>query len=126
MHLGFVQVAVLSFGDFYDPQFVKLYTIFMVQLQVETYLAQGQFFVNYCWYLKMEISNMSMCMIVYNSEYVVFMSCFYRLFFRQVLMCQSHTEVVQMRIRSFYLSASIITPYLVLLSLFDMSFKHNS
>jgi hypothetical protein len=26
-------VAVLSFGDFYDAQFVKLHTIFMVQLQ---------------------------------------------------------------------------------------------
>lgn len=38
MHLGLVQVAVLSFGDFYDPQFVKLYTIFMVQLQVDTIL----------------------------------------------------------------------------------------
>lgn len=41
MHLGLVQVAVLSFGDFYDPQFVKLYTIFMGQLQVETFFAQG-------------------------------------------------------------------------------------
>ncbi|KAL3682847.1 hypothetical protein R1sor_000869 [Riccia sorocarpa] len=28
------EVAVLSFGDFYDAQFVKLYTIFMVQLQI--------------------------------------------------------------------------------------------
>ncbi|CAK9231678.1 unnamed protein product [Sphagnum troendelagicum] len=27
------EVAVLSFGDFYDAQFVKLHTIFMVQLQ---------------------------------------------------------------------------------------------
>ncbi|CAM6105957.1 unnamed protein product [Calypogeia fissa] len=33
------EVAVLSFGDFYDAQFVKLYTIFMVQLQV--ILARG-------------------------------------------------------------------------------------
>lgn len=30
-----MQVAILSFGDFYDAQFVKLYTIFMVQLQVQ-------------------------------------------------------------------------------------------
>lgn len=29
-----MQVAVLSFGDFYDSQFIKLYTIFMAQLQV--------------------------------------------------------------------------------------------
>lgn len=28
------EVAALNFGDFYDTQFVKLYTIFMVQLQV--------------------------------------------------------------------------------------------
>jgi hypothetical protein len=55
MHLGLVQVAVLSFGDFYDPQFVKLYTIFMVQLQVDIYLAQGQSFVGYRWYPNMEI-----------------------------------------------------------------------
>jgi exportin-1 len=27
------EVAVLSFGDFYDAQFVKLHTIFMAQLQ---------------------------------------------------------------------------------------------
>jgi exportin-1 len=32
-----MQVAVLSFGDFYDAQFVKLYTIFMVQLQVQNH-----------------------------------------------------------------------------------------
>ncbi|KAJ7518088.1 hypothetical protein O6H91_21G054800 [Diphasiastrum complanatum] len=28
------EVAALSFGDFYDSEFVKLYTIFMVQLQI--------------------------------------------------------------------------------------------
>jgi len=33
--LRIVQVAVLSCGDYYDAQFVKLYTIFMVQLQVQ-------------------------------------------------------------------------------------------
>ncbi|KAG6502920.1 hypothetical protein ZIOFF_035209 [Zingiber officinale] len=27
------EVAALQFGDFYDPQYVKMYTIFMVQLQ---------------------------------------------------------------------------------------------
>jgi len=32
-----VQVAVLNCGDYYDAQFVKLYTIFMVQLQVLTF-----------------------------------------------------------------------------------------
>ncbi|KAL3681098.1 hypothetical protein R1sor_024054 [Riccia sorocarpa] len=31
--MSIILVAVLSFGDFYDAQFVKLYTIFMVQLQ---------------------------------------------------------------------------------------------
>lgn len=30
----FLQVAALSFGDFYNMQYVKMYTIFMVQLQV--------------------------------------------------------------------------------------------
>lgn len=29
-----LQVAALSFGDFYNMQYVKMYTIFMVQLQV--------------------------------------------------------------------------------------------
>jgi len=32
-----VQVAVLNCGDYYDAQFVKLYTIFMVQLQVQIF-----------------------------------------------------------------------------------------
>jgi hypothetical protein len=35
--LRIVQVAVLSCGDYYDAQFVKLYTIFMVQLQVQIF-----------------------------------------------------------------------------------------
>lgn len=30
----FFQVAALTFGDFYNAQYVKMYTIFMVQLQV--------------------------------------------------------------------------------------------
>ena len=30
----FLQVAALNFGDFYNVQYVKMYTIFMVQLQV--------------------------------------------------------------------------------------------
>lgn len=40
MCLGFIvdyfgiQVAALSFGEFYNVQYVKMYTIFMVQLQV--------------------------------------------------------------------------------------------
>jgi hypothetical protein len=33
VHL-FWQVAALSFGEMYDQQFVKLYNVFMVQLQV--------------------------------------------------------------------------------------------
>lgn len=32
-----MQVAVLSCGDYYDAQFVKLFTIFMVQLQVRKF-----------------------------------------------------------------------------------------
>lgn len=30
----FLQVSALSFGDFYDTQYVKMYSIFIVQLQV--------------------------------------------------------------------------------------------
>ena len=33
LYLAF-QVAALQFGDFYDMQYAKMYTIFMVQLQV--------------------------------------------------------------------------------------------
>jgi len=29
-----LQVAALHFGDFYDMQYVKMYAVFMVQLQV--------------------------------------------------------------------------------------------
>lgn len=31
------QVAALSFGDFYNAQYVKMYNVFMVQLQVRYY-----------------------------------------------------------------------------------------
>ena len=31
-----LQVAALQFGDFYNMQYVKMYTIFMMQLQVKT------------------------------------------------------------------------------------------
>lgn len=31
------QVAALQFGEFYDMQYVKMYTIFMMQLQVVFY-----------------------------------------------------------------------------------------
>jgi hypothetical protein len=30
-----LQVAALQFGDFYNMQYVKMYTIFMMQLQVK-------------------------------------------------------------------------------------------
>lgn len=32
--MGFVQVAALNFGDFYNVQYVNMYNIFMAQLQV--------------------------------------------------------------------------------------------
>lgn len=32
----FTQVAALTFGDFYNAQYVKMYNVFMVQLQVNS------------------------------------------------------------------------------------------
>lgn len=34
IYLATLQVAALQFGDFYNVQYVKMYTFFMIQLQV--------------------------------------------------------------------------------------------
>jgi len=40
-----LQVATLQFGDFYDMQYVKMYTIFMVQLQVCSQQSSVTYFI---------------------------------------------------------------------------------
>lgn len=60
--LLFIQVASLQFGDFYDMQYVRMYTIFMVQLQVFliTKVVPVFSFITLCWFfciLKILIQN---------------------------------------------------------------------
>lgn len=75
-----MQVAVLSFGDFYDAQFVKLYTIFTAQLQVQRLSL-----------LLSEIMHISTNNSVGRrsiSEQIVFATCVFALFKSGVLLLQ--------------------------------------
>jgi hypothetical protein len=52
-----LQVAALQFGDFYNMQYVKMYTIFMMQLQVITILMLSNY-ICFVIYLLMDFSPM--------------------------------------------------------------------
>jgi hypothetical protein len=65
-----LQVAALNFGDFYNMQYVKMYTFFMVQLQVHWSIVVQIWEPQHHWTNPMNLYNSI-------SKLLLFLSCYF-------------------------------------------------